>query len=370
MLTKNKLLKSNSKKPINVALIEVDGSHDECLLSQIHALKRTNSHVVLLCTQEIKERNTTFEALVDELIIIDSSHKHNKIVRTIISIFRKKHIDIAVFNTAQGAKVRDLSVKLFFSRIKLFGIIHTTRKFDDSFRQKVININITKYLVLSEYLYKKAKPRRRISVDYFYPIRFPEFGSKRVKNSVLTISIIGGVEKRRKDLDGFIEMVLATKNDAIQFVFLGKSDPKSREVIELKDKLKDIGLLDRVKMFDSFVSQEKFDALLRQTDALLPLVHPNTPSADQYFKNQISGAVNVAFGYGIPLLIHSSYSVIDELKERTIFYDLENFTTIISSCRPQLESIEAWMKEDKEMTNETQELRYLNFLGFSSNTSN
>jgi len=205
------LLKSHKKTLEKVALIEVDGSHDECLLTQISALKQANIHVTLICTQAIRDRNSNFEALVDAFLIVDVTQKHKQVVHTISAVLKRYRIDIAIFNTAQGAKVRDIALKLLFSKVKLVGIIHTTRKFDDSFRQKVISINIKNYLVLSGFLFKKAKPRRGISVDYFYPIRFPKFNTTRTKNKTLTISIIGGVETRRKDLAGFIEMVETTK---------------------------------------------------------------------------------------------------------------------------------------------------------------
>lgn len=358
------MLKSHKKKIEKVALIEVDGSHDECLLTQISALKQANIHVTLICTQAIRDRNSNFEALVDAFLIVDVTQKHKLIVHTISNYLKNEAFDTAVFNTAQGAKVRDISLKLLFSKITLIGIIHTTRKFEGSTTQKIINLKVKKYFLLSEFLFKKVKPPRGILVDYFYPIRFPEFNTPRLKNETLTISIVGGVETRRKDLDGFIEMVKTTTAENIQFVFLGKSDPNSSEVLELKAALQSNGLINRVKLYDSFVSQEEFDAQLKQTDALLPLVHPDTPSADQYFKNQISGAVNVGFGYNIPLLIHSTYEKVNELQHRAIFYDLNTFSSVISNCKPQLVSIEEWMKNDVEMKNDIQEKRYLDFFDY------
>lgn len=356
------MLKSSPTSIKNVALIEVDGSHDECLLSQLFALRRTSVVITLIVTQKILDRNRDFETLADNLIIIDDSLPHNKIVRKILSSFRKHRIELAVFNTAQGAKVRDISVKLFFSKIKLVGVIHTTKKFEDSFRQKVINLNIKKYFLLSEFLLKKVKPPKGISVDYFYPIRFHDFKTQRTKSSVITISIIGGVENQKKDLAGFITMVESVKALPIQFVFLGKSDPNRLEVQELKNKLDRINMKERVRFHDSFVSQEEFDRQLQQTDALLLLAHPNTSSVNQYYNTQISGAANVAFGYNIPLFMHSAFIEVDELKNRSVFYTLENFAEVVSDCKPKLLSIEEWMKNDKEMTNEVQENRFLDFL--------
>jgi len=358
------LLKSTPKNIETVAIIEVDGSHDECILTQLYALKQAKKRVILICTQTLKDRNVQFESLVNEFVIIDTTKKHKSVVREICQTLKTKKVEIAIFNTAQGAKVRDISFKMLFSKIKFFGIIHTTRKFEGSSTQKIINFKIKNYFLLSEFLFNKVKQPRGIELSYFYPIRFPDFGSKKVKNDILTISIIGGVEKRRKDLDGFVKMVDSTKSMNVKYIFIGKSDPKKEDVIALKKALVENHLSDKVQMFDDFVSQEEFDTYLQQTNLILPIVHPNTPSADQYFKNQISGAVNVGFGYKIPLLIHEGYKNVTELKERALFYNLDNFASILEDAEGEVSVIQQNMENDIELKNETQESRYLSFLEF------
>lgn len=355
-------MKSTSKNINTIAIIEVDGSHDECILTQLYALKQAEKFIVLICTQDLKDRNIQFQKLVDEFIIIDTTLKHNVIVREVCNTLKAKNVGIAVFNTAQGAKVRDVSLKMLFSKIKFFGIVHTTRKFEGSSTQKIINFKIKNYFLLSEFLFNKVKQPRGIDLAYFYPIRFPNFGSKKTKNETLTISIIGGVEKRRKDLDGFVKMVESAKSMNVKYIFIGKSDPQNEDVIALKKALSENHLSDQVQLFDDFVSQEQFDTYLQQTDLILPLVHPNTPSADQYFKNQISGAVNVSFGYKIPLLIHEGYHNVTELKERALFYNLDNFASILEDTEGEINVIQQKMEEDVELKNETQEARYLKFL--------
>lgn len=355
-------MKSTSQNIKTVAIIEVDGSHDECILTQLFALKQEKKTVILICTQALKDRNVQFESLVYEFVIIDVANKHKTIVREICRTLKNKKVEVAVFNTAQGAKVRDISLKMLFSKIKFFGIIHTTRKFEGSSTQKIINLKIKNYLLLSEFLFSKVKQPRGIKLSYFYPIHFPDFGSKKIKNKTLTISIIGGVEKRRKDLKGFVKMVEETRSMNVKYIFIGKSDPNDNDVMALKTALLEKNLSDKVQMFDDFVSQEQFDIYIQQTDLILPLVHPNTPSADQYFKNQISGAVNVGFGYKIPLLIHDSYKFVTELKERALFYNLDSFSSILDDAEGEALVIQKHMENDSELKNETQEKRYLDFL--------
>ena len=360
------MLKSTSNKVNTVAVIEVDGSHDECLLTQLFALKQAKKSILLICTQTLKDRNTQFESLVDEFSIIDSSLKHKTVVKHICNTLKSKKVELAIFNTAQGAKVRDVCLKMLFSKIKFFGIIHTTRKFEGSRTQRLINFKIKNYFLLSEFLFNKVTPPNGIHLAYFYPIRFPEFNTNKIKNDTLTVSIIGGVEKRRKDLEGFVKMVENTSSMNVKYIFIGKSDSKNEDVIALKTALTQKNLLKNVQLFDNFISQEEFDVYLQQTDLILPIVHPNTPSADQYFKNQISGAVNVGFGYKIPLLIHEGYDNVTELKERALFYNLDNFKAVLEDAKEKVSMIQQHMENDIELKNETQEKRYLNFL-FSEN---
>ena len=360
------MLKSTSKNIETVAIVEVDGSHDECILTQLSALKRAKKTIILICTQTLKDRNVQFDSLVDKFVIIDSSQKHKTVVKEICHSLNAEKVEKVVFNTAQGAKVRDICLKMLFSKIKFFGIIHTTRKFEGSSTQKIINFKIKNYFLLSEYLFKKVKQPRGIKLSYFYPIHFPNFGTEKMKSEKLTISIIGGVEKRRKDLVGFVKMVNDTKHLNVKYVFIGKSDSENEDVIALKKALSEKHIQDKVQLFEDYVSQEEFDRLLQQSDLILPIVHPDTPSADQYFKNQISGAVNVAFGYKIPLLIHEHYKNVTELKERSLYYNFDNFKLILEDAEGEIDVIQKLMLQDKELSKETQEKRYLDFV-FSEN---
>ena len=118
---------------------------------------------------------------------------------------------------------------------------------------------------------------------------------------------------------------------------------------------------DCVTTFDHFVSQATFNEHLLKTDVILPLVHPNTPSADQYFRNQISGAMSVAFGYKIPMLIHEHYNHIEEMQGASIYYNPSNFNHRLTE-REQFKKIRNEMELNPMFNVENQEQRYLNFL--------
>jgi len=357
-------LKSTAQNDIEtIALVEVAGSHDECLLSQMHALKNSGRRVVLVCTPEIKERNPIFEKYVDAYFVTTMTGTGIKdvgIIRAAWKFIKQENATKVVLNTAQGHHVRNLCWMAKCSSVEFIGIIHTTRKFQGSFTQKSINKKVKKYWVLSEHLLQSIEPPRGISIDYFYPIRFVRNAQTVEGRENINITIIGGVENRRKDLVGIVKMIENTPSNS-QFTFLGKSDPEAEEVKSFKKQLAANDLLDRVTFYDEFIPQAVFDEALEQTDAILPLIHPNTSSAEQYFKNQIAGAMSVSFGYKIPMLLHEGYAHIAEMKGASMYYTLENFAQSFPT-KEQLASKRAEMSTAPRYNLEQQEERYLSFL--------
>jgi len=358
----------------SVVLIEIGGSHDECLLTQMHAIKSLGHEIVLICTNNIKDRNPTFKNYVNEFHTVDLSHgrgKENKEIKNIWRLLENSGVETVIFNTAQGNHVRKLCLYALFNKIEFIGIIHTTLKFKGSFTQRIINLKIKRYLLLSEHLLSSITPPRGITVDYFYPIRFPSF-DKKIKKETAVITIIGGVESRRSDLPGFLRMLIATKDLDVSFMFLGGTDHNDEGVIALKNQLKHHKLMDKVMFFDSFVPQEIFDAHLHNTDLILPLIHPNTPSSDQYFKNQISGAMSVSFGYKIPLLIHEAYKSISEMKAASFYYNEENFPRVLVSALDESNNKSREMRAGCRYDVNQQEYRYTKFIfpGTQENSKN
>ena len=344
-----------------VALVEIAGSHDECLFTQIVALKNSNCGVILVCTKAIRERNPHFEKWVDHYIEIDftkGTFGNLFLAGRMMRLIRQTGAKRVVFNTAQGGHVRNACLLTITRRTDYVGIIHTTRKFEGSFTQRLINFKIKKYLFLSQFLMEKVAQPKGIKLDYFYPIRFPK-GEVTEKETKKIITIIGGVENRRKDLDGFVRMIEGLSEE-LQFVFLGKSDPNNPDVAKFNELLREKNLFERVVQFSEFVSQEEFDRHLQRSSAILPLVHPNTLSADQYFKNQISGAMNVSFGYKIPLLIHEVYAHIEEMREASVYYSLENFLAKVSTT--DFDALKKTMSKTERWQNEFQEKRYAKFI--------
>lgn len=350
-----------SEKQQTVALVEVGGSHDECLLTQMHALKEAGCKLLLVCTQELRDRNPQFDQWVDKYCIVDfsaSKRRERPEMRRALRWMKAEGVSRAVLNTAHSRAVRKLCVMALFSRIEFIGILHTTRRLQGSGTQKIIHLKIKKYFFLSAYLRSTVQAPKGIKLEYFYPIIFPEVHAPQA-HSGINVLILGGVERRRKDLDGFCQMLQATP-ETIHFTFLGYSNPGHQDVQWLRGELKRLHLENRVTTYDRFVDHHAFALALSHGDWIMPLVHPNTPSADQYFRNQISGAMTVAFAYKIPLLLHEAYQDIDEMKFASSYYSMENFGKALDLKRGA--EIRAEMQQLEALNPKFQKQRYCHFV--------
>lgn len=349
-----------------IALIELGGSHDECLLSQIVALKNHGNRVLLICNKEILNRHGEFVQYLDDRMIIEKEEIEKERVKLLAKLTNKikeSEPDKVILNTAQGSIVRDLSMCFILSKIEFLGVIHTTRKLKGSFTQKLINQKVKRYLLLSKHLLDSvggATP----DLDYFYPLRFPHFelGPAGEEYNIPTVIIIGGVEKRRKDLDGFLLMLDQVKDQKIRFIFLGKTDMENEDVVEFRKKVERCGCREHVVFYDEFVPQREFDAIMQRATLILPMVHPDTPSAEQYFKNQISGAMTVSFSYKVPMLIHGSYRTIEEMTKASFYYQIDAFKEALGYALLNRAKKVEEMKADKEYDVEYQEKRYIDFV--------
>ena len=365
------MLKSKSL-PERVALIEFDSSHDECLLTQVNALKSHGCLILLITNDLVKSRNQHLVTLVDEWHKIDprgvgltgAAIGDAMIIRRLMRSLKKLKVEKVIFNTGQGGHVRNACLFSLFRKIEFIGIVHTIRKFQGSFTQNVINLKIKKYFVLAEFLKEKIPTGLRLRsarVGSFYPIDFPKADEIIVNENTIHISIIGSVETRRKDLEGFISLIEQCDAE-VRFSFLGKADPTNNDVIELKEKLVEINCLDRVEFFQNRVGIDEIDRILRKTTAILPLIHPDTPSANEYFRHQIPGSMNIALGYKVPLLLHEHFHAIKELNPASCYYKMDQFSQAIDELISRHSSIQNTIKSTEAYSSSWNQKQYLGFL--------
>lgn len=343
-----------------VAILEIGGSHDECILSQLIGLKQSGAWIVFCGTKEMFKKNSQFQYYSDEFheVVLPQSMFGDFFAMVHLNKwFVKNKIDCVVANTAQGGHIRNLCLTAS-SHVKFFGIIHTIKLLKGSFTQALISKKIKNYFVLNDTLKKYAGEQNGINIHSFYPLSYPNFYTKIDKpQREIWIAVIGGVEYRRKDLNGFVEMAKTTE-EHVHFYFLGKSNRDSDEVKEFEKQLQLSKLSHRVHLFNNFMNEEDFDAYLKQTDGILPLVHPNTPSADEYFSRQISGAINVAFSYKIPMMIHEHYQDWEDFDQGVIFYDSETFEERFQQFQQNISGLKEQMKSNPKFSSDFQNQRF------------
>lgn len=344
---------NSSKNKTKVAIFEIGGSHDECILTQVIALKNAGCYVALCSTKEMYDRNLKFKELFDEfkeVVLPKTMLGDFQAMRNLNNCLKQEGYSKLIANTGQGGHVRNLSLTAPKS-IEFFGIIHTIKMLQGSFTQNLISKKIKQYFVLNDTLMEKVNYKKS-KVASFYPIDFPRFDLTMDKpTEEFWVGIIGGLEFRRKDLTGFVDFAKNVPAN-VRFIFLGKSDMKHHDVIAFMQMVEKAGITDKIKWFEHFVEQEEFDAYCKTFDAILPLIHPNTPSAEEYFTRQIPGSINVAFGYGIPMMIHEQYKDWKDFEKGCTFYNLENMNNQLlklmenaTALKQELESVDKFKSE-------------------------
>lgn len=348
---------------IKIALVEIGDSHDECMFAQLNALQSIHVKIYLIAHKNVAKRLSEQYDFKEVLIIETTGSAFGDLKKMKqISCFLKEHsIKKVVFNTAQGGHIRNLRF-MISKNIECYGIIHTIKKFNQSKTQRVIHKLIKRYAVLSDILVEGINTEFKTKVASYYPIEFPEFGSyfEKTKDEIW-ITIPGGIESRRKDLSALPKMIEQTP-DNVKFIFAGKSDLSRPELQELLKQLNKNGLISKIKYFEEHLSNESFYQIIHSSDLLMPLIHPNTPSAEEYPYNQISGSFNLAFGFRKPLLMHLAFSHLEDLRLSANFYEIESFGEDLQLALQNSTNKIAEITEQEKWDISFQRTNYLRFL--------
>lgn len=350
------------KREIRKAVIfEIGGSHDECILSQVMALREQGCDVIFCGSRDLYMRNVQFAQWFTgfhEVKLPKTMFGDFNAMRQLNSWLKANEVDLLIANTGQGGHVRNLCLTSN-KRTRFVGIIHTIKMLQGSFTQWLISRKIKTYFVLNDTLKERVPTKNGIHVASFYPLDYPHFeGVQLPEKKGYWFTIIGGVEFRRKDLSGFLRFAQSCPEE-IQFVFLGKTDTKREDVGQFVKECEIRGLKNRVHFFDQYVDQPTFDAYLRKTDAILPLVHPGTPSAEEYFTRQISGAINVAFSYHIPMMIHEQYRNWEDFSSGCVFYAMDTMADRAQELVDRREDLKKQLEENPKFSKERQRRRFV-----------
>lgn len=348
---------------MKIALIELGGSHDECLYSHIKILKSTKPVHLTLVTNRSLQENIKYYDNVDNTVLFDMD-RGIKLWLKIVKVWlfcRKQKFDKIILNTAQGSVSSKLLLFPFSTKTRFYGILHDTRKLSTSVSQKHITKKLDSYFILSEYL--RHKMPLGINHTVFYPVFFPEYPKHDVPKpkDEVWICIPGQVELKRRDYETLFQSirVYGLQQDT-RLIFLGRYGHKHGDKDYLLNKLNELDLHKKVHIYEDFIPVSLFHTMLRQSDYILPLIHTEDISGELY-THQISGAFNLAVAYQKPLLLEDKIASVFEVNE-AITYPKHALMHIINDLPPYDRKD---FYQDKKWTFDFQRENYLNELGIN-----
>lgn len=336
-----------------VLLVELFAYHHECLYPQIRFLKDAGVDLTLVANQKLKKAIDALE-LDFEVTYFD----FNKLSSffALRSFIIKNKFEIVILNTIQGSAALKFSLLPLPKWVKVVGTLHDTSKLETSVGQRMISKKYNRFYTLSKYIQTPPMEKMRLETTCFNPCYFKEYQLVNLnKGSEIWISIPGSVSWSRRDYDFLVE--IAQHNDLnknVKFIILGNIN--SQDGIILSEKIKELGIADHFILFDHFVADELFHSYLKSSDYLLPLIHPDTPSAKQYLTNKISGVYPLSLGYQKTMICHEMFSTVNNFDYPSVYYhDLDACVELINKQEQAKTKISPNYQEDKE--------RYLSFIG-------
>ena len=331
------------------ALIEIGTAHDECLYSQLCFLKDSGYEVSVICSSILKDKvslaasgfNSIFFSF--EKNIIDD---FKSLIR-LRKYLTQNNFTKVIFNSADGIRIRNLLLLPFPRKIEFAGILHDSEKVINSSNQRFINKKVKKYFVLSDYVlnYVNSLKLEEQKFESVYTIFQPKYSAINISKpeNEFWVCIPGRVEQKRRDYNQLLKSLSQTRlNENIKIILLGSSDDKFK--LQLEATIKKLNLTKQIIFFKNFLDNQTFHSYLNLSDIVLPLIHPSAPWFNKYFKTQISGSYIMAFTYKIPLLCEKSFSVYEDFKDTSFFYEVDNLIAKIN----QLASDKSHFTKKKE----------------------
>lgn len=350
---------------MNIALIEFNPFHDECLYSQVlflRSLPQTN--IYLVYNRNLRDRIDYWEQLSGHLPIGSNQWFIGYI--KILRFLKRNKIDIIIFNSTHYPSVSNLLKFGTAAGTKYYGLIHDLddliEKQTDELRNKMNG-----YFVLNDYLLTRAENIDLFGAQIasFYPIYFPERQCREIdkKEDEIWITIPGMMESFRRDYQSLLNSFSSgnlKKN--IKLIFLGRSVFKKGHKVNLRKQFEEIDQNNQCVFWDEFVDKTTFNTYLRYTDYLLPLIHPDHEAGNR-FTNKISGSYNLGFGYSIPFLMDHHFNEIEDFNNNAVFYNSEDdlVTELNKLEKPNRNKVYQQAKWDFEF----QSKKYLEFLGLT-----
>jgi hypothetical protein len=360
------------KRNNNAVLIELGGSHAECLHTQIHYLSQQGYNVHLICDHfvwsQIEEKNRLAG------VQLHSMKRGGRGMARIVRIFRihyylRHHkVRFVVINTTEITAIRDIFLIPMPRRINFTGMVHNGKKLSSGRSLNlIVGRRVKKFFVLGQYIKNKYQPRTRFKLEVFYPLWFPKFEDVNIPKAPneLWITVPGGVSERR-DYTGLLQRLQTQAlHPNIKLILLGHFD-KAQDP-DLNALLLATNLLNtQIITFPGFIDNPTFHSFVRRSDLIMPLMYANNNEQINFYgDNRISGSFNLAFAYKIPMLVEKSIAAFDDIKHCSFFYDAATIISTINNLadrRADIQALQNQMACNPQLSTDYQMQKYLAFV--------
>lgn len=339
-----------------IALIEFGDFHDECLYSQVMFLQNPDIDITLFANKKLESRIDHLSTQV-EIVYLDLSSKMKK-YQCWFFMWKKmvyEGFSKVIFNSAESTIYKFIHFP-FPKRIELIGTLHNGQNLKHKTKQKYISKKLSKYFVLNEFIQKNIEYQQLTNnkIATYYPIFFPELKNTLQKpKGEIWVTIPGVITFDKRDYQVFKDWEVP-KN--VKLIFLGRAN--NNEALEFIEKAKNYASYSQMVFFDSFIPNDSFYNYIKQSNFILPLIHPSNAQFENFLNYKLTGSYNIAFGYKIPMLIEQSFSEIEDFKENAIFYDYKD----ILALKKALEITPKEIYKHPKWSFEYQKKKYLEFI--------
>ncbi len=349
------------------ALIEIYGSHSECLYSQLLFLKMGGYHTTLLCSENLRQYVEGLDNVDKEVFFDTSKISTWKLIWAIRNYIIQNKIDTVIFNTAHGRTVRNLCMLPFPSAITFAGTLHGINKLKGSLTQKLISLRIKKYFLLNHVIENvQVHANKGLRFEAYYPIFHPHYEytlpTKKAPDEIW-IAIPGYVEYKRRDYETLVKTLAGMQQiPNCRFLILGNGEHLHGNGKELKILIQKEGLEQYFMFWDGYMDNPPFHEFLKKCDVVMPLIHPINNDMKKYLNDQISGSYNLGFAYKKPLLMHSYFQKYEDFRDTSFFYDLDTMATVLGQLPALLANSTAQLYQSPKWFVDYQAHKYLQFL--------
>jgi hypothetical protein len=326
-----------------VVLIELNDSHDDCVLSWYLTLRAEGCAVAIAAPNAMRDRLT-----IDDDTPWCHAHAQGSLLERIRMMLRVRRFvrsfvaDTIVLTTASGTTQRDLMAFMPGSCLRI-GVLHYVSKVGISTNQRRLERNLDAYAVIAPHLRDLLEPSLRIPVHCIPITARPEHSHAVVPRKLDNewwIGIPGSLEPLRRDYVAvFNEHVMTTLPRSVRFVILGSVRADTPERAELARAFAQWS--GRVHTLSGYVTHEQYHAMAAQCDVILPLLHPGRHEYSDFLTTKSSGAFTIAWAHRLPMLLERGFERFQDLRGSATFYDVDDLPRVLTAFATDTELLRA-----------------------------